>query len=64
VSDGIYNIIYDKMCVLFFSTYFVRAFLILRRNERDMIKICIGLHVKYSLILSDLNETLNFRTDF
>ena len=32
-------------------------FLILRRNERDMIKMYIGLHVKYALFMSDFNET-------
>ena len=40
------------------------TFLILSRNERDMIKMCIGLHVKYSLFLSDFNETRIFSTDF
>jgi len=34
-----------------------QIFLILRRNERDMIKTYIGLHVKYHLFLSDFNET-------
>jgi ribosomal protein L5 len=32
-------------------------FLVLRRTERDTIKMCIGLHVKYRLFLSDFNET-------
>ena len=36
------------------------AFLILRRVEPDMIKIHIGLHVKYPLFLSDFNETWTF----
>jgi hypothetical protein len=31
------------------------AFLILRRNEID-IRMSIGLHVKYPLFLSDINE--------
>jgi len=35
------------MRVLVVSTTFVRKCLILRRNERDMIKTYIGLHVKY-----------------
>ena len=33
------------------------TFIILRRNERDMIKYAGGLHVKYPLFLSDFNET-------
>ena len=43
--------------VLIFSTAFVRTFLILRRNERDTIKMYIGLHVKYPVFMSDFNET-------
>jgi len=32
------------------------TFLILRRTERDMIKkMCVGLQVKYPLLLSDFN---------
>jgi len=30
--------------------------LILRRNERDMIKMYTGLHRKYPLLISDFNE--------
>ena len=33
------------------------TFFIPRRNERDKSKIYIGLHVKYPLFLSDINET-------
>jgi len=40
------------------------TFLILRRNERDMIKMYNGLHVKYSLFLSDFKYTWTFSTDF
>ena len=39
-------------------------FLIPRRNERDMIKMCIGLHVKYRLFLYDVTVTWIFSTDF
>jgi hypothetical protein len=46
-----------KKCVLVFSTTFSETFLILRRNERDTIKMFMGLHVKYPLFLSDFNET-------
>jgi len=34
--------------------------MMMRRNERDMTKMCIGLHVKYPLLLPDFNETLDF----
>jgi len=34
------------------------------RNERDKIKKYIGLHVMYSLLLSDLYENFNFRNRF
>jgi hypothetical protein len=38
-----------------------QTFVILRRNERDMIKkMYIGLYVKCPLFVSDFNETLNF----
>ena len=40
------------------------SFLILGRTDRDMIKINIGLHVKYPLILSDFNKILIISTDF
>jgi hypothetical protein len=40
------------------------TFLILGRTERDMIKMYIGLHVKYPLFLSDFNETWIFSTGF
>jgi len=42
-------------CVYRFSLQFVETFFILRRNERDMIKMSIGLHVKYTLFWSDFN---------
>jgi hypothetical protein len=32
-------------------------FFIAKRIERDMIKMYIGLHVKFPLFLSDFNET-------
>ena len=43
--------------VLIFSALFCETFPITRRTERDMIKLYIGLHVKYPLLLSDFNET-------
>jgi len=46
------------MCVFLFSLQFMsETFLILRRNERDMITSRIGRHGKYPLFLSDFNET-------
>jgi hypothetical protein len=43
---------------------FSETFLILRRNERDMIKMYVGLRVKHSLFFSDFNQNWNFSTDF
>jgi hypothetical protein len=41
------------------------TFLILRQNERDMIKkMYIDLHLKYPLFFSNFNETWIFLTDF
>jgi hypothetical protein len=52
------------MRVLIFFTTLSETFLILRRNERNMIKMYIGLHAKYPLFLSDFNENWLFSTDF
>jgi len=50
-------------CVFWFSLQLLsETFLILSRNERDVIKMYIGLHVKYPLFLSGLN--LNFLDRF
>ena len=52
-------------CVFWSSLLLLsETFLILRKNERDMIKIRIGLEVKYPLFLSDFNETWIFVADF
>ena len=53
-----------KYVFWFFSTVYPETFLILRRNERHVIKIYISLHVKYPLFLFDFNETWIFLTDF
>ena len=51
-----------KMGVLIFSTFLSEKFLMITRNDRNMIKMYIGLHVKYPLFLSDFNETCIFST--
>ena len=53
-----------KIWVLIFSTNFSGTFLILRIIERNMIKICIGLHSKYPLFLPNANKLWIFSTDF
>jgi len=45
------------MCVLNFSTTLYETSVILRRNERDVTKTRIGLHVQYTLFFSEFNET-------
>jgi len=55
----------NTKCMFWFSlSTFSETFLILRRYERDMIKMHICLHVKYPLFLSYFNETWIFSTDF
>jgi hypothetical protein len=55
----------NTKCVFWFSIQLLsETFLILRRNERDMIKKCNVFHVKYRLFLSDFNETWIFSTVF
>jgi len=46
------------MCASSFSKIFGEVFIILRIIERSTIKkMCIDLHIKYPLFLSDFNET-------
>ena len=40
------------------------TFFILRRNKQYIIKMYIGLHVKYRLLLLDFNETWIFSIYF
>jgi hypothetical protein len=47
----------------FFCSYLFEMFLILRRTEQYIIKMHIGLLVKYWLLLSDFIENLIFSTD-
>jgi len=45
-------------CGLLFSLQLLsETFLVLRRIKRFVIKNVIGLHVRYALLLSDLNKT-------
>ena len=54
----------DKKCIFWFSLQrLTETFLLLGRTEKDMVKIYIGLHVKYMLFLSYCNETFIFCTD-
>ena len=43
----------NKMCFDFLYNFLSEILLILRRIKLDMIKMYIGLHVKYPLFLSD-----------
>ena len=45
------------MCVVTLSANLSKTFLILRRNERDIIKNVYGFHVNYPLLLPHCNET-------
>jgi len=55
------TIIEHKMCIFYvFCKVCPKHFSLLRRIERDMIEMCIGLHVKYRLFLSDFHATWNF----
>jgi hypothetical protein len=51
-------------CVLTYCTTFVRNISHSKTNERDIIKILIDIHVKYSLFLLICNKNLIFLTDF
>jgi len=48
----------------FFFKLVSKTVLNLRRTDRDTIKNVHGLQVKYSLFLSDFNETCIFSPDF
>jgi hypothetical protein len=56
-------VIEHKMCVLIFSPTLSKPFLGLRRIQQDIIVKVHRLHVKYSIFLSDFNETEIFWTD-
>jgi hypothetical protein len=68
ISDTIFlkkkKLLNIKYVVLFSLQILFEKFLILRRNELDMIKMFICLHVNYPLFLSDFNEVGSFSTDF
>ena len=65
INDKIFEkkIIKRNKCVFWFSLQLLsETFIILRRNERDMIKTLQGYLCKYPLFLSDFNETWIFST--
>ena len=43
------NVIEYKMCVSIFSTNMSEIYLVLRRTERDMVKMYTVFHVQYTL---------------
>jgi hypothetical protein len=45
------QLLYIRLCFSFSTKFFFEIFIILRRIERDMIKMCIGLYVNYPLFL-------------
>jgi hypothetical protein len=57
INSGIFAGLLRVKHVFISSTVLSEAFLILRRNERDMTEVCNGIHVKYPLRSSDFNET-------
>jgi hypothetical protein len=52
------DVIEKKMCVLIFSTMFIRKNLLFEEQPSEIpSKVYIGLHVNYPLLLSDFNES-------
>ena len=51
------NKILNVSCVLIFCTILSKTSLILRKIERNLIKMFIDLYVKYPLFLSESNES-------
>jgi hypothetical protein len=49
-----------KMCVLVASIFLSETFLILKRSERDMIKMYIGLHVQYPSFICEKTNKMFF----
>jgi len=45
------------MCFEFLRDFCVKHFLFYEELSEICLKMCIGLHVKYPLFLSDFNET-------
>jgi hypothetical protein len=58
------KVIEHKMCALILSTIFSKSIPILRRITETSSEVSKRLDVKYSLFLSDFNETLTFCTGF
>ena len=49
--------------LIFTATTVSETLLILRSTERNMVKMCIGLHVKYPLFSPDFNDNQVLSTD-
>jgi hypothetical protein len=58
------EVIEYKMCVLIFSTLLSETFLILRRNERDLVKNVYWSSCKVNVMHPDFNETWAFWSYF
>ena len=58
------NVTEYEMCFLIFLQILCKIFLILIRIQRDIVINVRTSHVKYSLFLSNFNETLIFSADF
>jgi len=48
------------MCVLIFATLLSKILFILKKFQRGIVKMYIGLHVKCPIVLWDFNENLTF----
>ena len=49
------NVIENKVFFVFYSVFVKYLYFFLRRTERQMVIMCISLHVKYPFFLSDFN---------
>jgi hypothetical protein len=63
ISEGKKSYWTKNACFAFLYNPFSETFLILRRTEQEMIKMHVGLRVKWQLFLSDFNQKWIFSTD-